>query len=378
MNFAIIGGGVAALTAAEAVRKADAKSMVSIYSREAVAPYRRPALAGMVATTREETQFYIRPASFYKENRIELNLSYDLIEINLKCRELHFANGTRAVYDRLLLATGAHCFIPPIPGRELDGVCSLREYADLLALRRRIDAGIRRATVIGGGLLGLELAASLLERGLEVTVIEGSPTLLPRNLDPEGSEFLRRQLDGRNGLHLHFGESVTRIGGAGKVEYVELGSDRIASDLVVVSAGARSNVEIASKAGIVCNRGIVTDGYLRTSAAEVYAAGDGAEVEGNSYGLYNAARQMGSVAGGNLAGGDTKFVPEVFPARLVVFGTKLFSAGSLSGERSEVESSPEKGTFQKLFYDGTGRLTGCVLIGDLRNAVKLQTEIART
>ena len=302
MNFAIIGGGVAALTAAEAVRKADAKSMVSIYSREAVAPYRRPALSGMVATTMEEAQFYIRPASFYKENRIELNLSYDLIEINLKCRELHFANGTRAVYDPLLLATGAHCFIPPIPGRELDGGCSLREYADLLALRRRIDAGIRRATVIGGGLLGLELAASLLERGLEVTVIEGSPTLLPRNLDPEGSEFLRRQLDGRNGLHLHFGESVTRIGGAGKVEYVELGSDRIASDLVVVSAGARSNVEIASKAGIVCNRGIVTDGYLRTSAAEVYAAGDCAEVEGNSYGLYNAARQMGSVAGGSVSG----------------------------------------------------------------------------
>ena len=117
---------------------------------------------------------------------------------------------------------------------------------------------------------------------------------------------------------------------------------------------------------------------MHTSVANVYAAGDCAEVEGNSYGLYNAARQMGSVAGGNLAGGDTKFVPEVFPARLVVFGTKLFSAGSLSGERSEVESSPEKGTFQKLFYDGTGRLTGCVLIGDLRNAVKLQTEIART
>ncbi len=376
MNFAIIGGGVAALAAAEAVRKADAKSMVSIYSREVIPPYRRPALSGMVAAAMDEAQFYIRPASFYQERQIELNLGHNLTEINLKSRTLHFENGARPVYDRLLLATGASCFIPPIPGKELDGVCSLREYADLLALRRRLDAGVRRAAVIGGGLLGLELAASLLERGLEVTVFEGCPTLLPRNLDPEGSEFLRRQLSGKTGLALRFGECVERIGGTGKVEFLEAGGERIPAELVVISAGARANTAIASKAGISCGRGIVTDRFLHTSAEGVYAAGDCAEVEGSCYGFYNAARQMGNAAGINLAGGSAEFIPEVFPARLVVFGTKVFSAGDLTGERCAVESNPETGAFQKLFYSGD-RLVGCVLIGDLHNAVRLQTEIAR-
>lgn len=231
--------------------------------------------------------------------------------------------------------------------------------------------------MIGGGLLGLELAQSLLERGCEVTVVESCPVLLPRNLDEEAAAVVQAMLGKVKKLTLLFGSSVSSIlGEGGRVRGVELPGQTVPADLVMVSAGARANIAEAAAAGLKCNRGIVTDCLMKTSAPDVYAAGDCAEAGGASYGLYEAARMMGAAAARNMLGEAQPFVPQVYPARLSVFGLKIFSAGTLSGARCEVEHNPETGVFRKLFYNEAGCLAGCILVGDLRDALKLQNQIA--
>ncbi|MBS1371977.1 MAG: NAD(P)/FAD-dependent oxidoreductase [Lentisphaeria bacterium] len=376
MKIAIIGSGIAAFEAAKTARSLSADAEITIYSREAVLPYRRPALSRMAAVEVADAQFYIKPVSFYEENRISLELSRTLVSIDTAAKSLSFDSGSPAGYDKLLLAAGAHCFYPPVPGMDLDGVMSLREYSDLQKLRARLDAGVKSVAVIGGGLLGLELAQSLLERSCCVTVIEGFPILLPRNLDEEAATAVQEMLSKIGGLTLRFGHCVGAVAGKdGRAVGVELAGGTVPAELVMVSAGVRSNIGVASAAGIKCCRGIVVDRFMRTSAADVYAAGDCAEVEGVSYGLYEAARMMGAAAARNMLGDEQPFVPQAYPARLSVFGLKVFSAGHLSGARCETAYDPGAGTFKKLFYDEKGQLAGCILVGDLREAVKLQSQI---
>ena len=377
MKSAIIGGGVAAFEAARTARELSPAAEIVLFSREAAPPYRRPALSRMAAEELSDAQFLIKPQAFYAEQNIRLELSRTLELFDTTNKRLVFKNGEAESYDKLLLATGAHCFLPPVPGMELDGVMSLREYADLQQLRARLDAGIKHAVVIGGGLLGLELAQSLLKRGCETTVIEGCPILLPRNLDAEAAAYVQTMLEKVPGLSLRFGQCAGRIAGkAGKVTGVELGSETIPAELVMVSAGARANIAEAAAAGIPCNHGIVTDRFMKTAVPDVFAAGDCAEVEGSSYGLYEAARMMGTAAGRSICGQPEPFVPQVYPARLSVFGVKIFSAGKLEGARSETRQDPAAGTFRKLFYDAAGRLIGGILVGDLGESVKLQSQIA--
>ena len=226
MKIAIIGGGVAAFEAAKNIRTLSDDAEITIYSREAVPPYRRPALSRMAAEELADAQFFIKPAAFYAENRIGLELGRTLRAIDPNTKTLTFDSGSPSTYDRLLLATGSHCFYPPVPGMDLDGVMSLREYADLQKLRARLDAGVKNAAVIGGGLLGLELAQSLLERGCLVTVFEGSPLLLPRNLDEEAAGFVLKKLGEIENLTLRFGCRVEAIAGeAGKATGVTLERD---------------------------------------------------------------------------------------------------------------------------------------------------------
>ncbi len=370
MKFAIIGGGVAAFEAALAIRSADAAAEIIIYSRETVLPYRRPALSGMVAEALADAQFYMKPAAFYAEKNIVLKLGTAVTAIDRAGKTLQFADGTQSSYDRLLLATGSSCFLPPVPGIGGENVLSLREFADLEKIHRRLEAGVKKIAVIGGGILGLELAESLFNCGCQVTVIEGCPALLPRNLDTESAGIVTAMLGKIENLTLRFGECVKAI----HPDSVELANGSIEAELVLVSAGTRANLELAEQAGLPCKRGITTDAFCRTADPDVFAAGDCAEIDGTLYGLYNAAKTMGHTAGINLAGGSERFPAEPYPARLSIFGVKIFSVGTLQG-RAETEGDISAGIFQKRFYDEAGKLCGCILIGDLKQSVNLQKQL---
>jgi nitrite reductase (NADH) large subunit len=373
MKIAIVGGGVAAFEAATAARRQDAAAEITLYSREAVPPYRRPALSGMVAHELDESRFLIKDAAFYAQEGIVLRLGTEVAALNVAERTLELADGGDESFDQLVLATGARPFVPPVPGFDGAGVAVLRDYSDLEKLRARLAGGAcRKAAVLGGGVLGLELAASLLECGVEVTVVEGAPVILPRNLDAEAGRAVMEYLKNVPNLGLCFGVSAVGWDG-GKLALSD--GTAVEADLCCVSAGVRANTKLAAEAGLPCGRGITVDEAMRVPGFDgIYAAGDAAECNGQGCGLYNTARAMGKTAGTNAAGGSAVFAPEATPVRLAVFGLKIFSAGDVSGAG---EGGGDAANYRKLFYDATGRLCGAILMGNLSDALKLQSEIAR-
>lgn len=373
MKIVVIGGGVAAFEAAVAARKQDAAAGVVVYSREKVAPYRRPALSGMVAQDMEDARFFIKGEAFFAAERIELHLDAEAAKLDPAAKKVVLASGETVGYDRLILATGAHPFVPPVPGLSGDKVAVLREFADLERVRGILASGAcRKAVVLGGGVLGLELAAALLERGVKVTVVEAAPAIMPRNLDAEAGKLVMEHLAKLPGLELCFGASAA--GWDGKA--LKLGDGTaIECDLVCVSAGVRANIELAAGAGLPCGKGITVDDMMRVAGCDgVFAAGDVAECDGKPCGLYNTARAMGKTAGTNAAGGSATFVAETTPVRLAVMGLKIFSAGDISGTG---EGGGDIAKYRKLFRDESGKLRGAILMGDVSEALKLQAELGK-
>ena len=371
MRIVIIGGGVAAFEAAVSARRQAPEAAVALLSREQLPPYRRPALSGMVAEMIGDDRLLIQKPAFYPEQRIDLKLGVTITAIDRAHHRLIAADGSTTAYDKLVIATGGRGVLPPVPGLDSAGALILREYADLLEIRRRLDTGtIRRAAVIGGGVLGLELAQSLLTRGAAVTVIEHSPTLLPRNLDSEGAALVTGQLSKTPGLTLIFGDAITAADATG----LQLASGRrVEADLIMVSAGVCPNAELASAAGLPVGRGIQTDSGLRTTDPDIFAAGDVVEAVCGG-GLYLTARAMGETAGVNAAGSSAIFTAAPAAVRLAALGVKLFSAGCLNG-RAEGGLDAATGNYRKLFRDDAGRLRGAILIGNVAEGNRLLSEL---
>ena len=195
MDIIIAGGGVSAFEAAAAARKNCADCNIVIHSAENIPPYRRPALPGLIAAGEEEfAKIFIRKEDFYQQNNITLVLNSRLTGMDPDKKEVTF-NGTQTChYDKLILATGGKAFLPPLPGVEQENVLTLRNYADLTALRQKIAAGARKITVIGGGILGLEIVDSLLKCQVSVTLLERSERLLKRDVSPEDSQMMMESL----------------------------------------------------------------------------------------------------------------------------------------------------------------------------------------
>lgn len=234
MKIAVIGGGVAALEAAMAARQSSPECEIAMLSREALPPYRRPALSGMVAHDLDEARFLLKSAEFFASVRIELKLGVEVLALDPVRRLLSCSDGEARSFDRLVIATGASAFVPPVPGLTGGKVAVLREYADLQRLKARLDSGIRRVTVLGGGVLGLELAASLLERGAAVTVVENFPGIMPRNLDAEAGKLVFDKLAALPNLTLKFGVSALEVHD-GELKLSD--GTAVESDLICVSAG---------------------------------------------------------------------------------------------------------------------------------------------
>ena len=319
MKIAILGGGVAAFEAANAARKFSAEVKIDIYSSEALPPYRRPALSGMLANfTINEKMFFIKPESFYTENNISLHLNKSCMEI--KENSLIFADGTQADFDKLIIATGGVACRPPIPGNDLPNVYTFRNFADLEKLNTAV-AGIKNAVVIGGGVLGLELAESLLKRNIHVTVLEMNSQLFARKLSAEAAAEVEAKLREVENLDLRLGVKVSAITADGVT--LENG-DSIQSEIVIFSAGSRPALPEKYPSSLQIGRGIKVDRKMRTACENIFAAGDAIELDEKCFGLYNDARNTGIVAGTNAAGGEEEYKNSAAtPVRFFSFGFKL-------------------------------------------------------
>jgi NADPH-dependent 2,4-dienoyl-CoA reductase/sulfur reductase-like enzyme/nitrite reductase/ring-hydroxylating ferredoxin subunit len=269
-KIVIVGGGAAGFAAAEMLRRQQYRGSIVMLSSDAAPPVDRPNLSkDYLAGSAPEDWLPLRPDGFYAEAHIDLRLTTDVASIDTTARNVILAGGGTVPYDRLLLATGAEPVRLPIPGADQPHVHTLRSLGDCRAI---IDSakGARRAIVIGASFIGLEAAAALRVRDIEVHVVAPEQRPMERVLGPEMGDFVRA-LHEEHGVIFHLGDTVVAIDG--KRAALKSGGV-LEADLVVVGVGVRPRLTLAEQAGLALDRGVAVNGFLETSIPGIYAAGD--------------------------------------------------------------------------------------------------------
>lgn len=377
LRIVILGGGIAGLSAAESARKASPKAVVTLVSQEKDLPYYRINLTRLLVGEIDESALTIHPAGWYSDNRIELLGGAEATAIDPAGRSVTLADGRELGYDKLVLASGAHPFLPPFASRKVAGLVTLRTADDARVLIQAARPGAR-CVCIGGGILGLETAAGLAKRGATVTVLENYGYLMPRQLSRRAGEILGAHVESL-GIRLMREARTKEILGADRVTAVLLEDGKtVEAGLVVVTVGVRSNTHLARQIGLEVNLGIVVDHHLRTSNPDIFAAGDVAEHGGVMYGSWYAAQYQGSIAGLNAAGAVTEFGGIPRSHTLKVLGVDMTSVGQFEpadGSYRIVED--EAGGAYRRFVFRDSRIVGGILLGDTRHASSLSKAVEK-
>lgn len=363
-NVVIIGAGGAGIAAAKSLRKHAPATQIILISEEPELPYYRLKLTRYLAGEIGREDLFIYPDSWYRERDIELLLGTEVSRLNPEENVVELADGTRVPFGKLLLASGAHPFIPPIPGANRAGVTSLRTIQDVDYVLASCREGAR-CVCIGGGILGLETAGGLARQGAEVTLLEKHDWLMPRQLNPQAGELMGDHIN-RLGIKLLRKAETQEIVGEDAVQGVVLKDGRsIPADLVIIATGIRANHALAEEAGLNVKRGVVVDNYLRTSNRDILAAGDVAEHDEMIHGLWAVSQAQGTIAGMNLAGTPSEFggVPPF--TTIKVLGIKFASIGQImpKDERDQVLDLAEQGRYF-CFVFRENYLVGTILLGD--------------
>jgi 3-phenylpropionate/trans-cinnamate dioxygenase ferredoxin reductase subunit len=272
----IIGGGVTAARAIEAIRESDQQTPIVLVGKEDRLPYERPPLSkGVMLGNDAEESAFVHPQDWYDERHVDLRLGVAADRLDTEAKTVTLSDGSQVAWDKVLLATGSSVRKLEVPGSELADVFYLRSMKDSAAIRARLVAG-SEVVIIGAGWIGLEVAAAARQHGAEVTILEPqSAPLLGVVGEQIGSWFA--DLHRAHGVTFRFGDGVASLDGDefGKVTSVVTSSgDRLPADTVVIGVGIRPNTRLAEDAGIVVDNGVVVDESLRSSAEGVYAAGD--------------------------------------------------------------------------------------------------------
>lgn len=380
MRLLIVGNGVAGVTTARYVAERDPSIEIGLYSQEPYAYYPRPRLIDFVAGKLPFEAVPQYPPEWYQQRHIEVRLGREVVALDPATRGITLSDGRQERFDWLVLATGARPWVPPIPGAELDGVHTLRTLDDALSLLGDAQQGTS-FLILGGGLLGLDSAMALRARQVDVTVVEALPRLLPRQLDPEGAGLLQRDLEAR-GVHVITGDLCAEVMGNGHVRGARLKSGRVVSaEGILVSAGVRPKIELAQAAGLACNRGIVVDNRMQTSASGIYAVGDAAEFEGVVWGIIPAALAQARVAAAQITGQSDVIYRQIVPSTtLQVTGVALTSLGEVNPEGDgfvEVRYLDEAACIYKKLVIRQNRVVGAILLGDRRELAAVNQLVSR-
>ncbi len=373
-RIVVVGAGVAGMTAAERAREAAPNASVVVVSREPGLPYYRLNLTRFLAGEVPASELPLHPESWYDEHRIEL-IAGEVATIDRDTGSVTLTDGTTLPYDRLVLANGAHPFVPPIAGADRDGVFSLRTTQDAEAILSRVETGTR-CVCIGGGVLGLETAGALAKHGAQITILEGFPWLLPRQLAEPAGNLLRGHIEGL-GMAVRCGVKTRAIRGEPQVTGVELADGEvIPAEVVVLATGIRPNSHLARQCGLEVAGGLLVNDRMETSDPSILAAGDLTEHRGRVYGIWPAAYAQGMVAGVNAAGGSTEFHGIAPSNRLKVLDVDLFSVGefAVTDGSFEVYEKAEPGAYLRLVCRD-GRLIGANLYGDTELATPIRDAI---
>ena len=374
MKLVMVGNGMAGVrTIEELLKIAPDLYDITIFGAEPQPNYNRILLSPVLAGEQPVDEIILNSWDWYTDNHITLHAGKKVVDVNRARRTVTADDDMEVEYDRLLLCTGSNAFMLPIPGKDLDGVIAYRDIADTNAMIAA-STQYKNAVVIGGGLLGLEAANGLMQRGMNVTVIHVMPTLMERQLDTVAGGLLQKSLEERGLKFVMGGQTQALIGDkeegkAGRVKALQFkDGTQIPADLVVMAVGIRPNTELAEKIGVYCNRGIVVTDTLQTvTDARIYSVGECAAHRGIAYGLVAPLFEQAKVAANHLAlHGIGRYSGSLTSTKLKVTGIDLFSAGAFQGGEGTEElvmSDPYGGVYKKLVIKDD-KLIGACLYGD--------------
>ncbi len=339
---------------------------VTIFNAEPRTNYDRILLSPVLSGEKSYEEIVIHGDGWYERHGVRLLKGNRVVALDRQAKSVKGEDGTVEPYDKLIIATGSQPIIIPVPGHNLPGVLTYRDMDDVEAMLLAAQSG-GLAVVIGGGLLGLEAAAGLKERGMDVTVLHLMPTLMERQLDPAAGHLLKRELESR-GIRVITGANTEAILGDGYVSGVRLDDGtEIPAKLVVMAVGIRPNASLAKSAGLDVGRGILVDKHMRTSDPDIYAVGECVEFAGNVYGLVAPLYEMANVLADDLAGTPNGgFADQALATKLKVTGIDLFSAGDFADadDRDEIVLRDARTGLYKRLVIEENRVVGAVLYGD--------------
>ena len=369
LKLVLVGNGMAGVrTLEELLKLAPELYEITVFGAEPHPNYNRILLSPVLAGEQTFEEIVLNDLDWYAQHAIRLLLGRTVVNIDRYRRVVIADDGSEAEYDRLLLATGSNPFILPVPGHTLNGVIGYRDIADTRMMMATAQSH-RHAVVIGGGLLGLEAANGLTQRGMHVTVVHLSDWLLERQLDRTAGKLLQSALEAR-GIRFRLNAVTDALldNGAGRVGAVRFkDGEEIPADLVVMAAGIRPNTALAERAGLPCNRGILVSDTLQTYDPRIYAVGECANHRGTAYGLVAPLFEQAKVCANHLARfGIGQYKGSVTSTKLKVTGIDLFSTGDfMGGDGTETItlSDPLGGVYKKLVIKDDV-LVGACLYGD--------------
>jgi nitrite reductase [NAD(P)H] large subunit len=390
-KLVVVGNGMAGARAVEEIlaRGGNERFAITVFGDEPYGNYNRILLSNVLAGSDDAGEIYLNPLNWYAQNNIELRAGVRVVRINPFAHLVLADDGTTVHYDKLILATGSRSFFPPVDGIWQDdktlarGVFGFRSLDDCAAMIE-FAKGRSKAVVIGGGLLGLEAARGLQNRGLHVGVVQGGPTLMNTQLDDQGSAILRRLVEAL-GIEVHTGKKTTRMltldGLPSAIEFAD--GTQLPCDMVVVAAGIRPNVGLAQRAGLTVERAIVVDDQMRSiDHHDIYVVGECAQHRGQVYGLVAPLWEQASVLADHLTSANpgAAYHGSRTATKLKVAGVDVAAMGLKGPERDDDEfvqySEPKRGVYKTVVVRDD-KLIGATLVGDVSKVAFLMQAFDR-
>lgn len=366
MKYVIIGAGVAGIEAAKAIRERDNAGEILMISADTHV-HSRCMLHKFIAGERDEQGLDFSEKDFFSKYNVEWKKGIRVEKVCPDAKEIQLDNGEKIDYGKLLLAQGADSFIPPVGElRKASNVYGLRNLSDAQAIVKEAETA-ENVLVIGSGLVGLDAAYGLLERGKKITIVEMVDRILPVQLDAHGAAAYQKLFENA-GVRFVLGRKASEAvcGTDGRIHKITLDNgEELACDLIIVAAGVRPALACLEDSGVDCDRGVTVDASMKTSIEDIYAAGD---ITGLS-GIWPNAADQGRIAGKNMCGAADSYT-DTYAVKNTInfFGLVTLCVGRINAEEGDRIQIKEDKTQYKRVILKDGKVEGILLQGDISNA----------
>jgi NAD(P)H-nitrite reductase large subunit len=380
MQYVILGNGTAATEATEAIRQRDVKGKISVISEEKYANYSRPLISYLLGRKIARKDLPFRKSSFYRDNQVKLILNRKATKLEPKQKDVILSDRQKIPYDKLLIAIGGIPIIPEIKGARSEGVFTFTKLDDALLIEKYIKRNqVKKALVLGGGLIGLKATEPLIELGIKVTIVELADRILSSTFDRKASGIIEHALE-KIGCSLITQDTVKEIRPKNKkvAEVILRDGKRILCDMVIVAVGVRPNIELVKNTAIKTNnRGILVDNFMQTTLKDVYAAGDCCAAkdmlvdENRSIAIWPIAAKQGRLAGLNMTGEKEEYAGAFAMNSVEVCGIPTISVGLTDPQEKAYQIlehfNPDKSVYKKIVLKNN-RIVGAIFVGNIERA----------